>query len=161
MTALPTGPQIVACDGLLTVARGEIGVRELRGDADNPRVQEYQRTTNKSPLYIRDSVPWCSSFANWVAKQAGLPGTGSAAARSWLKWGEPCTMPVPGCVVVFSRPPFPGSGHVAFFVRRVGDLIFVCGGNQSNRVAVLPYPARRLLGYRVPSVAMITPEATS
>jgi len=159
--AIPTAQQIVACDGFLIVARGELDVREAAGDADNPRVQEYQRTTTKSPIYIRDKIAWCSSFANWVVKRAGLPATGSAAARSWLKWGEPCEMPVPGCVVVFSRPPLPGSGHVAFFVRRLGDMVFVLGGNQSNKVCVLPYPVKRLLGYRMPTAAMLTPEAVA
>ncbi len=158
---LPSTPQILACDGFLAVARGELGVREAPGDADNPRVQEYQRTTTKAAFYVRDSVAWCSSFANWVTLQAGTAGSGSAAARSWLKWGEPCDEPVSGCIVVFSRvsnPPLPGSGHVGLFVRKLGGLIFVCGGNQRQTVCVLPYPERRLLGYRMPREDQLPPE---
>lgn len=165
---VPTGAQLVACEGLLRLAELELGVAEIPGIRNHPRIQEYQRTTTRSPLYIRDEVAWCSSFVNWVVLQAAngrpeLRGTGSASARSWLRWGDAIEAPVPGCVVVFSRPPLPGSGHVALF-DELGDdgrSIRVLGGNQNNRVCVAPYPLRRVLGYRVPSLAMLEPQLTS
>ena len=62
-----------------------------------------------------------------------------------------------GCIVVFSRPPSPRSGHVAFFVRTEGrgssQKHYVLGGNQRNAVNVRPYPASRVLGFRWPHEA--------
>ncbi len=99
---------------------------------------------------MRDATPWCSALANWVTISCGVAGSGKANARSWLRWGDGLVEPVPGCIVVFSRPPLPAQGHVAFFARKVGGLIFVLGGNQGDAVSLKPYPERRLLGYRVP-----------
>lgn len=166
-----TPAQLAACEGFLLTVSDEItrGVVETPDPkTQNPRIQEYQATTTRSRLYWRDEVAWCSSFANWVVQQSGIKGTGEPSARGWLRWGEKIDAPVPGCIVVFWRPlPLVNGvsagigGHVAFFKARVGDLIFCAGGNQNNRVGVKPYPARRLLGYRVPLVSVLTPELVS
>lgn len=131
------------------VAKGELGTREIPGSQHNPRVLEYHAETGLSA--DDDETPWCSSFANWCFAQVGIVGTRSAAARSWLKWGKALDVPRVGCVVVFSRPPKPGSGHVAFYVADEGQSIVVLGGNQGNAVSAKPYPKSRVLGYRWPT----------
>ncbi len=131
----------------------ELGVRETPGPGNNPRVLEYGSHTSLHPG--TDEIAWCSSFANWVTLQAGIKGSGSAAARSWLRWGEACDVPIPGCLPVYSRPPLPGSGHVHFFAELLGDLVRGVGGNQGNQVKPAGYPKRRLLGYRMPTMAQI------
>lgn len=163
----PTHSQITLCEGFMLTARTELGVHEIPGAQHSERVLTYLATCGKAPIYTRDETPWCSAFANWVVQQTkGLTGTGKANARSWLTWGDkldPRTHPddIPrGAVVVFSRL-LPHQGHVGFFDRRVGDLVYVCGGNQGNRVSVRPYHARRLLDIRVPALRDITPEMTS
>jgi uncharacterized protein (TIGR02594 family) len=133
----------------MVVAIGETGVAEIAGAEHNPRIVEYHATTTLRAT--TDEVPWCSSFANWCMAQVGVPGTRSAAARSWLAWGRRLEEPTPGCVAVFRRGPRPTSGHVAFFVRREGARILVLGGNQSNRVRESWYPAADLLDYRAPA----------
>ncbi len=130
------------------VALLEEGVSEVRGDRHNPRVIEYHQST--SLRATEDEVPWCSSFANWCMEQAGLEGTDSAAARSWLNWGKEIATPQLGCVTVFSRPPNPSSGHVAFYVSETPTHIMVLGGNQSNMVRISGYKRSRLLSYRMP-----------
>jgi uncharacterized protein (TIGR02594 family) len=96
----------------LEVAMREIGVVEVPGPGDNPRVIEYhQATTLKA---TDDSVPWCSSFVNWCMKEAGIQGSGSAAARSWLNWGKKLDSPRNGCIAVLKRGNNPNNGHVAF-----------------------------------------------
>lgn len=132
----------------LTVARGELGVREVPGAGDNPRILEYHRTTLLAAS--EDAVPWCSSFCNWAFQQVGIPGTGSAAARSWLKWGRAKETPTQGDVVVFRRGA-PPAGHVALFINRTSEHIRVLGGNQSNRVCEALYPASDVLGFRAPA----------
>jgi uncharacterized protein (TIGR02594 family) len=157
------------CDGFFLTAGVELerGVVEAPGEADNPRILEYQLTTTKAKAWRRDQIPWCSSFANWVVLQSGVRGTGEASARGWLRWGEPIAEPVLGCIVVFWRPlPLVNGvsagigGHVAFFKALDGSDVIVRGGNQRNRVCDAPYPKKRLLGYRVPRLDQIPEGAT-
>lgn len=131
---------------VLEIAKAEIGTKEKPGKEDNPRILEYHQTTRLKA--VKDEVPWCSAFVNWVLKQAGIEGTGNPMARSFLKWGSPLKSPVPGCVVVLKRGPAP-FGHVAFFIRRsrVG-FVDVLGGNQSDQVKISTYRETDVLGYR-------------
>lgn len=146
----PTEP---AVPPWLTIARREIGVKERAGKDDHPRIVEYLRTVIRLDN-VHDEIPWCSAFANWCMAQAKVDGTGSAAARSWLRWGASLKEPKPGCVVVCWRgsPADHVHGHVGFFdhldLKR--RLIYLLGGNQGNQVGVAPRPLEQVLGYRWP-----------
>jgi uncharacterized protein (TIGR02594 family) len=133
----------------LEVAIKEIGVLEVPGPGDNPRVLEYHQTTTLKAT--DDSVAWCSSFVNWCMKQAGIEGTKSAAARSWLTWGEKLDSPRNGCVVVLRRGNSPTNGHVAFYVGDGTSNIRLLGGNQGDQVKVSAFPKTMVLSYRWPS----------
>ena len=135
----------------MDTAWGELGVEEVAGPGNNPRIQEYHAAcgVEESP----DSVAWCSSYVNWCMMKCGRPRTKSRAARSWVKWGVGLTDPIPGCVVVLWRvAPDAWQGHVGLFVGDLGDHILMLGGNQSNEVCVRRYPKVRVLQYRWPSV---------
>ena len=121
--------------------------------ADNPRVQAYLHTVQLAKS-VHDETPWCSAFVNWCMEQGALRGTKSAAARSWLHWGQPLAAPKRGCIVVFTRPGMPSNGHVAMFCGFAvsGDLL-VLGGNQNNKVCVKAYARARVIGYRWPGDA--------
>ena len=135
-------------DSWMSIAEAELGTKEVDGDGNNPRVIEYHNTT--SGHFKQDSVPWCSSFVNWVMTQCQIKGTGSAAARSWLKWGIAVEEPKRGCIVILKRGTSKTSGHVGF-VESVGLLtIKVLGGNQSDSVCYKTFPRLRVLGYRLP-----------
>ena len=132
------------------IAQHEIGVKEVMGSGDNPRIVEYLRSTNLSgPASSNDETFWCSAFVNWCVEKSGYAGTDSAWARSWLNWGRETDTPVRGCIVVFKRGTS-GGGHVAFFVSKTNTQIKVLGGNQSDSVMIADYRASDLLGYRVP-----------
>ncbi|WP_457351988.1 TIGR02594 family protein [Roseateles sp. P5_D6] len=120
---------------ILDVARGEIGTKEVSGGRDNPRVLEYHQATSLKAR--NDETSWCSSFVNWTMKQAGVPGTNSAAARSWLNWGTSVPKDAahvkPGDVIVFPRGNNPAQGHVAIVEAVLADgRVKVVGGNQGN-----------------------------
>ena len=133
----------------LEIAEKEIGVIEIEGNKNNPRVIEYHQTTTLKAK--EDSVPWCSSFVNWCITQAGIQGTNKANARSWLSWGKSIKeKPEIGCVVVFSRGSNPASGHVAFFLRETEKYVEVLGGNQGDCVCVSKFSKSTLLDYRYP-----------
>ena len=133
------------------IAREELalGVAEIRGDADNPRIIEYHATCTLRAT--NDETAWCSSFVNWCVIQAGLKGTNSAAARSWLPWEGGRAVPAPtlGCITVLSRGK-PWQGHVGFFVSETDSHVTLLGGNQSNAVSEAAYAKSRVLSYIVP-----------
>lgn len=130
------------------IAMSELSVKEIAGDADNPRIIEYHlETTLKA---TSDEVPWCSSFVNWCFARAGIEGTRSAGARSWLHWGVMLRKPTLGCVVVLRRGVAP-QGHVGFFAGEQNDGILVLGGNQSDAVNYRVFDRSSVLGYRWPA----------
>jgi len=89
---------------------------------------------------------------NWSLAQVGIPGTGSALARSWLDWGESLDEPVPGCIAVLSREdPGGWKGHVGFFLRADAEYVYLWGGNQLDEVREHFYPLANVLAYRWPS----------
>lgn len=139
----------------MPIALREIGVREnLAPDQSCARVVEYLRTTTLDEAQAsNDATPWCSGFVNWCLEHAGVAGTRSAAARSWLDWGRPLVKPRRGVITVLSRG---AGGHVGFYIGR-GTLSFggqpsvdLLGGNQNNEVCIASFDPDRVLGYRVP-----------
>ncbi len=138
--------------GWMKIARGEMGVKEHVGGTDHPRIAEYLHTTTlPEPYRNRDETSWCSAFVNWCKAQVGIPGTNSAAARSWQHWGRELTEPVPGCIVVL-WPGNPNSwqGHVGFFVSQDDRYVTLLGGNQGDAVTISRYARNRVLAYRMP-----------
>jgi len=138
----------------LRIAEDEIGVREIAGPGSEARIVKYHASTTLKAT--DDSVPWCSSFVNWVMQKAGYKGTGLANARSWLKWGNAIKEPKLGCIVVFRRTGSPTAGHVAFYEGESNGLLLVLGGNQSDQVRLSRYPKGSVLGYRWPSEVTVS-----
>jgi|GEM_PF-1983520 len=121
----------------LEIARGELGTTEIRGARDNPRVVEYHQATSLKAK--DDETSWCSSFVNWSMQQAGVQGSGSAAARSWLNWGQAVPRDAahvrPGDVIVFPRGNNPAQGHVAIVDAVLANgQVRVLGGNQRGQL---------------------------
>jgi len=93
---------------------------------------------------------WCAGYVNSSLAQAGLEGTGSNMARSFMNWGTGVSDPRKGDLAVFSRGDPKGPyGHVGFFegYDKDGNII-VLGGNQNDAVSRQTYSAERLLGFR-------------
>lgn len=136
----------------MAIAEQELafGVREIPGPHTNSRIRSYHQATTY--MATSDEVPWCSSFANWCLRAAGVPGTKSAAARSWLTWGTALDEPRYGAIVVLARGTNPAQGHVGFYVgQREEDVtVQLLGGNQHDAVSIASYPADRVLGIRWP-----------
>jgi uncharacterized protein (TIGR02594 family) len=133
------------------IAQHELGVTEVPGPGDNPRIVEYLKsTTLGSPDNRNDETPWCSAFANWCMEQAGIKGTNSAWARSWLNWGREPTDEEwgEGIIVILERGA--NSGHVGFLDDWDDNRVRLLGGNQGDKVGYAWFPMDRVLGYRVP-----------
>lgn len=131
----------------MLVAAQELGVSEILGARDNPRIEMYHASTTlgSSP----DEVPWCSSFVNWCIERVQRQGTNSAAARSWDKWGK-ATKAAYGAVATVPRTG--GSGRHVFFVAGFTRThVFGLGGNQANAVNVAVYRRPTLTALRLPT----------
>lgn len=134
---------------LINILFSQYGIKEIPGKADNPEILKYFDAIGFDGSKLKDETAWCSAFANYCAKTAGLPFTSKLNARSWLKIGTEVKTPELGDIVVFWREdPDSWKGHVAFYVRETEDLVYVLGGNQSNQVKISAYPKHRLLEYR-------------
>ena len=119
--------------------------------------------------------PWCGDFVETCIRLA-LPQerfTGDLArnpywALNWREFGQPCK-PTVGAVISITRN---GGGHVAFAVGEDARRIYCLGGNQQNRVCVVPIDKNRFvpaswrwpLSYPLPAPglpAMTSAEASS
>jgi uncharacterized protein (TIGR02594 family) len=132
------------------IASSQVGLRE---GPDRAAIKDYLTTggVNLDPA----TLAWCAAFVNSSLAQAGLKGTGSNLARSFLNYGEAVDKPQRGDLAVFSRgDPNGPFGHVGFFDSVNPDgTIRVLGGNQSDSVSFANYGTDRLLGYRRPTGA--------
>jgi uncharacterized protein (TIGR02594 family) len=123
----------------MAIARAELDVREVPGINHHPRILAYHATTGAAPK--TDEAPWCSSFVNWVMREAGYRGTDSAGARSWIRWGTELTEPRANAVMVTLRDGDDVENgsvsgyHVGFLVRSDGDSFVMLGGNQGSAVS--------------------------
>lgn len=130
-------------DEVYAIAQKEMGIHDVAGPENNPRILEYAKCTSLDAS--NDETPWCSAFANWCLAQAGVKGTNSAWAKSFLGWGTKLDTPVKGCIAVFSRLQ---GGHVAFFDHAEGDLIYCLGGNQQDQVKISIFSKLHFIEYR-------------
>jgi uncharacterized protein (TIGR02594 family) len=139
----------------MKVAKQELGQAEIAGKEHNPKIIKYHASTTLKAK--SDEVAWCSSFVNWVLTTAKLTGTNSAAAASWLNWGEKTTAKN-GAIVVIRNAKAANSSlttsgnHVGFLVKETATHYVLLGGNQSNQVKVSNFPKASwtLRGYRWP-----------
>ena len=135
----------------LIIAEQELGVHETPGPRATDRIVEYdQATTLKA---TSDEVPWCSSFINWCLAQAGIEGTHSAAAKSFLHWGRDLgDEPELGCITVLQWAD--GSHHVTCYDGYAdSETIIGLGGNQSDRVKRSNYPVEYVVSFKMPEGA--------
>lgn len=142
----------------LKIAFAELGTSEQKGKNHNPRILAYANDIGMTWVND-DETPWCSIFVNWVCKQAKLPMSNAANARSWVAVGETIKNPFPGDVVVFWRGSINSwEGHVGFFLGFSDDLskVYCLGGNQGNSVSIEAFSADKVLRFQRLSVQTVS-----
>ena len=131
-------------------------LKELQGkEANTPEILKFFAEIGHKWVKT-DETAWCAATVNYVLKMAGFPYTGKLDARSFLNLGERVSVPKPlGSsnefvdLVVFWRESVDSwKGHVGFFIKERGNLIYTLGGNQSNQIKISAYDRGRLLEYR-------------
>jgi uncharacterized protein (TIGR02594 family) len=147
--------------------------RSTEAAAPNPHILAYLRSvTLEQSLASTDHTQWCAAFVNWCLQSAGFYGTSSAAASSFIAWGQPLGFPEWGCIAVFRVMTREGvrmfqqgkfrehpkdheqdiHHHVGFFVGRDGGSLLLLGGNQSRAVRISKYPLHGHGGREHPSL---------
>jgi hypothetical protein len=102
--------------------------------------------------FIRGSLI-CAVNVNAFLSSLGVPGTGSAMAKSFLNWGKP-TEPVPGAVAVYERGGG-AKGHVAVVARveklKKGLKVWVWNPSASKQRWVQTIYPKKAIAYRLPA----------
>lgn len=130
------------------IALAQFGIGGFSGASHNKEVLKYFDDIGQAWV-DDDETAWCAAFVNWCLWKSGAKHTGSLAARSFLKWGQPVEKPQIGDVVILWRiKPTSSFGHVGFFVKETSKYVFLLGGNQSNSVNITAFSKNRVLGYR-------------
>jgi len=130
----------------LKTAYKELGVKEIPGPEENPRIVEYFKSIGAKD-YRDDLDDWASAFVEWSLNQSQIHGPKDDDPFAWLVWGKSLETPIVGCIVVLS---FSGLHHVGFYFSGDGDFIRVLGGNESDAVNIFRYPKTAVFGYRWP-----------
>ena len=142
----------------LAAAWAEFGVREIPGEENSAEILRYFRDAGDETVET-EATPWCAAFAGAMLKRAGMPGTGSLLARSYLDWGISLDEPRLGAIAVLSRGDDPTTGHIGFVLGDASGKLYLLGGNQGDAVAVAAFDKERLLGLRWPKDETETPTA--
>lgn len=133
------------------------GIIEVPGVEAHPTILSFfnYTTLKGNALALSDETAWCSAFICAMMEQCGIKSTRSAAARSWLGWGEKCTPLQLGAIVVVRRldPKNPKAAHVGMFAG-IPDAnkrgFALLGGNQRNRVCTKLYNFDDIIDARWP-----------
>lgn len=132
------------------VALNYLGVREIPGKENNTIITNWYRRL-KVAIYD-DETPWCSTFVNFCALEAGYERTGKLNARSWLDCGREVELSAArqGDVLIFERGTSGWEGHVTFLhtLDKTRQTASCLGGNQSDSVCLSNYSLAKLLGIR-------------
>lgn len=141
----------------LTIARKDIGLKEIPGAKNEPRILEAFAAIGHKWL-DNDEHPWCAAMLGFWLKLAGLPYPKNAfRALSWITYGAGYMHPMFGAIAVMTRQ---GGGHVGIVTGVTPDkkYVRVLGGNQGNMVCEAFFPITRITSYRAPiGVALTEP----
>lgn len=146
-------------NNILAAMQSYRGMCEIKGPAHNKKLLSLAKKAGFD-WYTKDEIPWCAVMMNICCMIAGIPGTKSAMAKSFLKWGRPISLEearnnIGKVIAVFHRGSSSShpSGHVTT-VERIssdGKTIVALGGNQGNcvRSNKMDITSWRFIGFRV------------
>jgi hypothetical protein len=108
------------------IANNELGIRELTGHNDGPRVEAYL-----SVVKLGKGQPWCAAFVSWVYQQAGFPKPRSGWSPDLFPKARLARSALPGDVIGIYFPALKRIAHVGIAVTQKGDYIYSTEGNTS------------------------------
>jgi len=123
----------------ITEAFSNLGTTEIPGKQHNKKILNW--LLSLKAWWSEDETPWCGTFVAHCLQIAGItPPKNWFRAKEYALYGTPCNKTsIPfGAICVKSRV---GGGHVFFAVARdsSGTIIYGLGGNQRNKVSIVPF----------------------
>ena len=134
----------------MQLARADLGLREISGSRDNPKVVQFFRDVKHSEIRD-DETSWCAAFVGSCLERSGHVSTRNLTARSYKSWGKETEPKVGAITVLWRVSRSDWRGHVGFFVKQTSKYVYLLGGNQGNEVSIKPFPKSRVLAYRWPA----------
>ena len=123
-----------------------IGIKELLGKDNNPKIIAWAKELGLEKIYTSDEVAWCGLFVSKVVSKAGFEVVKNPLwALNWSNFGTKQKIAMLGDVLVFKRE---GGGHVGFYVAEDNTCYHVLGGNQSDSVSITRIQKSRCVGIR-------------
>jgi hypothetical protein len=105
------------------IARNEIGVRELTGHNDGPKVEAYLSTVK-----LKKGEPWCAAFVSWAYAKAGFPKPRSGWSPDLFPSSRLVRSALPGDVIGIYFPElgriYSTEGNTTVAGSREGDGVF-------------------------------------
>lgn len=133
---------------LLNALLRNYGLSEVPGLASNPEIIKMFHETEHADI-VSDETAWCSACLIYYCKSLNYEHPKDLLARSWLKIGTKVFKPRLGDIAVLWRDsPTSYKGHVCLYISCTKELVYVLGGNQSNKINISAYGVDRVLGYR-------------
>lgn len=140
---------------LVSAALQYLGVKEIKGTANNPVIMDMAKGIGVDKIYTNDDMSWCAVFINHLIRITGKPLVDTQGdlynllrAKWLMKWGYavPKTDAKLGDIVVIDRE---GGGHVFVLLgfTKDGNPVGI-GGNQSNQVSVAEFNKDRIIAVR-------------
>ena len=123
-----------------------INTKETPGAQDSAEIIDWAKDEggNIAQEYVHDSIPWCALFANHCLTKSGLKGTETLWALDFA--GNWPSVRLAGVAVGAFAPMLRnGGGHIIMIAGKDqhGNIMGL-GGNQSDKVSIVPFPISRL-----------------
>lgn len=142
----------------LTLARADIGVREIKGPKHNPKVLDYFKEVGR-PDIKTDEVAWCAAGLGAWLKRAGLPippPSKALAAISYETYGDKLDQPILGCIGVKRRSGDTWMRHTGLVVAANPTTIWMVSANSKNQVNIAPFSRWQFTAFRWPTGEPLT-----
>lgn len=113
-----------------------IGMNEIENGKVHKLLPEFFKYTS---FHTQENQPWCAASLCWALETSNYKSTHSAAAISFINYGEECPLQK-GCIVLIEHPN--GKHHVHLFdswhdySKRIANML---GGNQDNKMCIKKY----------------------
>jgi hypothetical protein len=112
---------------VVSIARAEIGVKELTGKNDGKRIAEYLVYTG-----IKVPAPYCASYVSWCFGKAGYTQPKTAWSPSMFPASRVAKEPKPADVFGIWFSEFKRIAHVGLVAEIRGEWLVTYEGNSNN-----------------------------
>jgi uncharacterized protein (TIGR02594 family) len=148
-------PDEMAAAPWVANAYRDLGVAEIGGAKDNPRIESMFATVGH-PEVMHDETSWCAAAVGTWLTEAGYPIPPmdvNLMGGSYAAYGQRLTSFKPGCLCICYYTKLREKDwrrHICIGIADLGDAIQVIGGNQSNKVSIIKWPKANVAAYRWP-----------